>query len=716
MRSKLFIVGIIGLIAGFVRMPDQPAQWEREWPYYGGNLSGNHYSVLDQITKDNVNRLEVAWSYDMDAGTSSDKIKCNPLIIDGTLYGTTNTKNVVALDAKTGQEKWVFSPRQFDPKGSQGPARGLTYWEKGNDKRLFYVFATWLYAINANNGQLIDSFGKNGRIPYSKGLIFNTDKTVSQTTPGIIYGDLLISGSFVSEYLPAAPGDIRAINVLTGAVEWVFHTIPHPGEFGYETWPPDAYKHLGGVNNWAGMSLDQKRGIAYIPLASPTYDFYGANRKGQNLFGNSLVALNAKTGKRIWHYQITHHDLWDRDLPCPPNLITVTHHGPDGSSRQIDAVAQPTKSGYVYLFDRETGKPLFEIKEVPVPPSTIDGETAWPTQPIPVKPAPFARQEFREEDITTLSNEANAYVKAEYKKYITRPFSPPSVQGTVVMPFFNGGASWGGAAYDQQSGLLFINANDMPWLLKLIDLEKAVAGTALDGAALYKTYCASCHGENKEGGHYVPDLKNVAKKYAFIEASGIVKKGKGMMPAMSQLSDEQTLAVVSYIMNMKNVPTKKASTKPAKEVVDDEADRYKLRYTNQGYTRFNDKEGYPAIKPPWGTLSAIDLNKGEIVWQSVLGEYPELTKRGIPPTGARNEGGPIVTKSGLIFIAATNDDKIRAFDKSTGAKVWEYTLPGSGSATPATYEADGKQYIVIAVSAKVENGYRAKYLAFRLRD
>lgn len=711
MIRRLFIVAVIGLIAGFVRLPDPPAQREREWPWYGGNLSGNHYSVLDQITKDNVNRLEIAWRYDMQPTEQNDKVKCNPLVIDGTLYGTTHAKDVVALDARTGKEKWLLKLRDIDPKESHGPARGLVYWEKGDDKRLLFVYARHLYAINAQTGQLIKSFGENGRIPYFAGISQNADKIVTLTTPGVIYRDLLITGSSVSEYLPAAPGDIRAINVLSGAVEWVFHTIPHPGEVGYDTWPADAYKHLGGVNCWAGMSLDVQRGIAYIPLASPTYDFYGANRKGQNLFGNCLLALDAKTGKRIWHYQLTHHDLWDRDLPCPPNLITVTHQG-----RKIDAVAQPTKTGYVFLFDRETGKPLFEIREVPVPVSTIENETAWPTQPVPVKPAPFARQVFRPEDITTLSQGANAYVKNEYKKYLTTPFSPPSVQGTVVMPFFNGRASWGGAAYDQQSGLLYINANDMPWLLKLIDLEKAVSGTNLDGAALYKTYCASCHGENKEGGHYVPDLNNVAKKYAFVEASGIVKKGKGMMPAMSQLSDEKMLAVVSYIMGMKGVPAKMTSTKPVKGAEADEADYYRLRYTNQGYTRFNDNEGYPAIKPPWGTLSAIDMNKGEIVWQSVLGEYAELSKRGIPPTGARNEGGPIVTKGGLVFIAATADDKIRAFDSKTGAKVWEYALPGSGSATPATYEADGKQYLVIAVSEKVEKGYRAKYIAFRIRD
>jgi len=695
----------------------KPGQGARNWAWYGGNLSSNHYSGLDQITKENVGDLTVAWTYDMPASPQSDKVKCNPLIIDGVLYGTTDRKDVVALDARTGKQKWLLKLRDIDKVGSQGPARGLTYWEKGDDKRLFFVYSTNLYAINAQTGQPIASFGQQGRIPFSTGLSFNADKVVGATSPGVIFGDLLITGSFVSEYLPAAPGDIRAFNVRSGKVEWVFHTIPHPGEAGYETWPPDAYKQLGGVNSWAGMSLDEKRGIVYIPLASPTYDFYGANRKGQNLFGNCLLALDARTGQRKWHYQLIHHDLWDRDLPCPPNLITVTHNGPDGRPRTIDAVAQATKTGYVYVFDRETGKPLFDINEVPVPGSTIAGEHAWPTQPIPVRPAPFARQEFCEADITNLSPEAYAYVKGEFDKYGTKPFSPPSVQGNIVMPFFNGGASWGGAAWDQASGLLFINANDIPWLLKLIDLDEAVAGTQQDGAMLYKTHCAGCHGINREGGHFVPALKNVDKKYSFIEAGNIVRRGKGMMPAMSQLSGPQQTAVVSYILNMKGATPVQTANKAEKPVApDDEAQVYKLRYTNQGYTRFNDKEGYPAIKPPWATLTAIDLNRGEIVWQRALGEYPELTKRGIPPTGTRNEGGPIVTKSGLVFIASTADNRIRAFDTATGNVLWTHALPGSGNATPATYEVDGKQYVVIAVSEKTKNAYHARYVTFRLKD
>ena len=664
-----------------------------EWRYYNGGLDNNHFSPLDQITPANVGQLEPAWTYDMEPTAAGDKVKCNPLVIDGVLYGTTDAKDVVALDARTGRQRWLFKPRELDPTGSQGPARGLAYWEDGTDRRLFFVHSRWLYAIDATTGRPIDSFGEGGRVPFSAGIDVGPEKIVAATSPGVVYGDRLITGSFVSEYLPAAPGDIRAFNVRTGKVEWVFHTIPHPGEFGYDTWPPEAYRTLGGVNSWPGLSLDPERGIVYVPLASPTYDFYGANRPGQNLFGNCLVALDARTGTRKWHQQLIHHDLWDRDLPCPPNLVTVTHDGPDGRPRRIAAVAQATKTGYVFLFDRETGQPLFEIRETPVPPSPLADERAWPTQPIPVKPAPFARQVFREEDITTISPTAHAYVKAEFKKYATTPFSPPSPAGVIVMPFFNGGAGWGGAAVDPRSGLLFVNANDMPWLLKLIDLDKALTDNPLDGAALYKNHCASCHGENREGGHYVPDLRRVDRKYSFVEARRIVQNGKGMMPAMTQLTDPQQIAVVSFVMNLK--PASAPAVKPGNVTAKADVHPYALRYTNQGYTRFNDPEGYPAIKPPWGTLSAIDLNKGEIVWQRVLGEYPELTKRGIPPTGTRTEGGAIVTR--------------------TGSVLWEQPLPGSGFATPATYEAGGRQYVVIAVSRKTEKGYHGSYMAFRLK-
>ena len=683
---------------------------EQEWHYYHG-LENNQYSPLNQINRENVDQLEVAWSHMFGHEEEPASVKCNPLVINGVLYGTTAAKNIIALDATTGEELWYFDFKSVDPSGQQSSGRGLHYWKKGDDRRLFYVYSQYLYAIDASTGTLIDSFGQQGRIPYSTGLERDTTQRVTLTTPGVIYQDLLILGSSVSEFLPAAPGHIRAFDVVSGELAWVFHTIPQPGEFGYDTWPEDAYQTLGGANCWAGMSLDEGRGIVYVPTASPTYDFYGANRTGMNLFANCLLALDAATGERIWHHQLVHHDLWDRDLPCPPNLITVTHQG-----KPVDVVAQATKQGYVYVFNRETGEPLFDIEEVPVAASTLPGEEAWPTQPVPVKPPPFARQDFSEAGITNISSEAEAYVTEALASRPTEPFAPPSEDGIIVMPFFNGGANWGGAAYDAESELLYINANDMPWLLELTDLQEVLSAETVDGSQLYAAHCSSCHGKQKEGGHYVPALTNIDRKYSFTQMMYIINRGRGLMPAMQHIPEDQKTAITAYLLelnpdNMGNLASTELSAK-----VDDPEEVYKLRYTNRGYTRFNDQEGYPAVKPPWGTLNAIDLNRGEIRWQVVLGEYPELTERGIPPTGTRNQGGPIVTAGGLIFIGATQDNFFRAFDKTTGQVVWEHELPGPGYATPATYSVNGKQYVVIAVTGQEESGFAGKYIAFALPD
>jgi len=683
------------------------------WSYYHGGLANNQNSELDQINLRNIEKVKVSWEYTMRPSNEDRAAKCNPLIIDGIFYTTTASRNIVALNARTGEELWFLNMKHIDPKGKQSSARGLNYWRKNDDKRLLYAYADYLYAIDAESGQLVSDFGKTGRVPLSEGVEYAGSNRVGLTTPGVVYKDLLIIGSSVSEHLPAAPGDIRAYNVVTGEVEWVFHTIPHPGEYGYETWPQNAYKTLGGANSWAGMSLDTTREIVYIPTASPTYDFYGANRHGQNLFANCLLALNANTGERIWHYQIVHHDLWDRDLPCPPNLITVQRDG-----KQIDAVAQATKQGYIFVFDRDTGDPLFEIVEDSVPASKLEGEQAWPTQPRPVKPPPFSRQKFDEEDITTISREANEYVKQEFRKYERAFFAPPSVQGNIIMPFFNGGANWGGAAYDEGTGLLYINANDIPWLLELVDMEKATSGDQLDGAGLYRHYCSSCHGESREGDHYFPGLQNIQQKYAFDQVIEIIEDGVGLMPALDYLTKEQKSSIASFLLDIDpgNPENVKGSAYYEGASTDSESEANELRYTNHGYQRFLDPQGYPAVKPPWGTLNAIDLSNGTIVWQKVLGEYKALTAKGIKPTGAKNQGGPIVTAGGLIFIGSTEDGMFRAFNKTNGDLLWEHPLPGPGFATPATYMIDGKQYVVIAASTEGETGTLGKVVAFSLPD
>ena len=444
---------------------DSRKDTNQSWETYQGDLGSNQYSSLSQINKNNVDQLDVAWVYQTgDNLNKQSQIQCNPIIIDDILYATSPNIKLIALRAGTGELLWEFDPElDFSPHVN----RGVTYWESGNDKRILFTAGSLLFAIDAITGKPVVSFGTEGVTSLKAGLGARAaDLFVISTTPGVIYKNLYIIGTRVSENADAAPGYIRAFNARTGAVEWVFHTIPKPGEYGYDTWPKDAYSKIGGANAWAGISLDVERGVVYAPTGSASFDFWGGNRKGSNLFANCIIAIDAENGQRLWHYQTVHHDLWDRDLPAPPNLITVTHSG-----IKIDAVAQVTKSGYVFLLDRDSGKPLFTIEERPVKKSDLKGEEAWPTQPFPLKPPPFARQQFSKEEITNISPEANEYVKTIWSK--TRAgeqFIPPSTEGTMYFPGFDGGAEWGGASYDSNTGILYVNSNEMPWIQHMVCL------------------------------------------------------------------------------------------------------------------------------------------------------------------------------------------------------------------------------------------------------
>jgi quinoprotein glucose dehydrogenase len=531
---------------------------------------------------------------------------------------------------------------------------------------------------------------------------------VLSNTPGAIYRDLLIVGSRVSEGPgPSAPGHIRAYDVRTGKIRWMFHTIPHPGEFGYDTWPKDAWQRVGGANAWSGITVDHQRGLVFLPTGSAAFDFWGGNRLGANLFANCLLVLNAATGERVWHYQFVHHDIWDRDLPAAPVLVTVNHEG-----RAIDAVAQTTKSGHVFLFERETGRPLFPIEERPVPPSDLQGEQAWPTQPFPVKPPAFARQAFTEAEVTDLSPKSHAAVLARLRQTRTgRPFIPPSAQGTVVFPGFAGGAEWGGAAYDPDSRRLYVNANEMAWILTMVELEVGKRGEKRPlGERVYIRHCAGCHGADLKGVSQMasPSLVDVGQRRKRPDIAQLLKAGKGVMPSFDWMNAVEMDAVLAFILGDKD-PFPAGG--PRRDLEDDSP------YTITGYNRFFDPDGYPAVKPPWGTLNAIDLDKGEIAWTVPLGELPELTKRGIPPTGTENYGGPVVTAGGLVFIGASKDEKFRAFDKKTGTVLWETSLPAGGYASPATYEVAGKQYVVIAAGGgKMGTKSGDAYVAFALPD
>jgi quinoprotein glucose dehydrogenase len=729
--KNIFYLSLLFLICAltFVKRENKVSEPDQDWPVYGGNNAGNRYSPLTQINKENVKNLKLAWTYDTGENKNTDErgmdIQCQPIIIDGILYGTTPKLKVFAIEAATGKELWKFDP--FEGKRPRfHPVRGVVYWAEGKDKRILYTAGSSLYAINAVTGKRIETFGKNGEVDFHEGLgdkeTYGYDLNnfnIRNTTPGVVYKNLLITGSSVSEGGDALPGHIRAFDVRTGKVAWVFRTIPLPGEYGYETWAKDSYKKLGGANCWAGMVLDEKRGTVFLGTGSPSVDFYGGARKGANLFANCVIALNAETGKRKWHFQTVHHDLWDRDIPCPPNLIRVKHNG-----KLTDAVAQATKDGYIFVFDRDTGKPLFPVKEVAAPvANALPGEHPWPTQPVPSKPAPFANQMLTEADITTRTPEAHAYVLDRYNNSRKGPKNElPSLEGGLLYGV-GGGAEWGGTAADP-NGIMYVNGNNMLWWLKMRDSREKNQDQALSkGAVLFNTNCTACHATSSEnaavsaGTQAYPVLKDIGKRMSREQIGAILETGRGRMPSFQHIAKEDRNAIIDFLMNMESKPAASDIHSQRSEVAAKKnADfPYSPPYVNNGNVQFRDQDNYPAIKPPWGTLNAVDLNTGEYLWKVTLGEYPELTKKGIPPTGTENHGGPIVTAGGLLFIAATYDEKLRAFDTKTGKVVWEHQLPAGGFATPATYMVNGKQYIVIAAGGTryaLKSG--GSYVAFAL--
>ncbi|MCC6262066.1 MAG: PQQ-binding-like beta-propeller repeat protein [Bryobacterales bacterium] len=702
-KNSSFLPAALPLLLMLVGCASEPRNVD--WRLYGGNETNSRYSSLDQINRENVKNLDVAWTYDTGDAYENSEMQCNPLIINGVLYGLSPKMRVFALDAATGKEIWSFDPNNGRPVLGKKRSRGLQYWESGDDKRLFIAVEQWLYALNATTGKPVEGFGTNGRVDLREGLGRDIDFiTVSVSTPGVIYRDRLILGSIVSEGLPSAPGDIRAFDVRTGKLAWQFHTIPHPGEFGYDTWPPDAWKTLGGANSWSGLTLDAERGIVFAPTGSAASDFYGANRVGDNLFADTLLALDANTGQRKWHFQFVKHDTWDRDLPSAPALVTVERDG-----KRIAAVAQATKSGFVWVFDRETGESLFPFEEVAVPPSDVPGEVLAKKQVLPLKPAPFARQQFTEDMISNRTPEVHADVLARYKGYRNGPqFTPSSLQGTILLPGFDGGAEWGGQAFDPDTGLYYVNANEMAWVVKLV--ERKPSGASPTGKSLYSANCASCHKDDLSGEPpEFPALTNLAKRAEKAAVEHVIRSGRGRMPGFGHLGNQRISAILRYLMTGESVALPNSG---------DQTSPYFVKYTLDGYIRFEDADGYPVITPPWGTLNAINLNTGEYAWKVPLGEIPALAEKGMKNTGSENYGGPVVTKGGVLFIAATNyDKKIRAFDKLDGTLLWEHALPAAGNATPATYMVNGKQYLVIAAGGgKWRNPSGGSYVAFALKQ
>lgn len=673
-----------------------------QWSEYLGGPDRNHYSALQQINISNVTKLKRVWEY---KSGDSGQVQCNPIIVDGILYGVTASNQVFALNAANGKQKW----RYVQPgEASSNVNRGVTYWQEGSDKRILYGYNSDLYALNAETGLPIKSFGDSGKVSLRTGLEPSAkDRFIASTTPGTLFEDLIVMPMRVGEDNDAAIGYIQAFNVKTGKLAWVFKTIPDKGMPGADTWP-DSIKEkaeVGAANNWAGMAIDRKREIIYVPTGSAAFDFYGGNRIGQNLYANCLLALNVRTGKYIWHYQTVHHDIWDKDLPAPPNLITVKMDG-----KTIDAVAQVTKQGLVFMFDRETGKPLFPIDEKPFPASTLPGEKTWPTQPVPRLPAPFARLTVTESEISTIAENHKELLDI-FRKSQKGLFQPLGLTPTVVLPGADGGAEWGGAAADPE-GILYVNANEIPWLFSLsatADSDGAPQNIT-PGHLLYNNNCITCHGPELKGNPAsgFPSLVNIKGKLGRKEISRIISKGKGMMPGFSKLTELQKQNIVDFLYKEEKVEASSVLAS-AKQV---ESQR---PYKFNGYDKFLDNNGYPAITPPWGTLTAIDMNTGKHLWRKTLGEFKELSAKGIPQTGTENYGGPVVTAGGLLFIAATKDGMFRAYNKKTGELLFETELPAAGFATPSTYQVNGKQYIVIACGGtKLGTKRGDSYVAFAL--
>ncbi|MFK7844900.1 MAG: PQQ-binding-like beta-propeller repeat protein [Rhodothermales bacterium] len=672
-----------------------PAGSGADWAHYLGHTSSSQYSSLDQINKENVAQLEVAWTH---VTGDSSQYQANNLVVDGVVYTPTPGHLLTALDGATGELLWTFDPDTVIESKPSRSSRGLMYWSDGIDQWIFISKGPRLYAIDAKSGVSASSFGEGGSIHLGDAMDVAGRPTVVLHTPGYIYNDMIIIGARVTE---DTPGAVRAFDVRTGERKWIFHTLPRPGEAGSETWPEGYLDKTGGASDWSGLSIDTERGIVYSSTETAGPDFYGGNRWGENLFANSLIALDANTGERLWHFQFVHHDLWDMDNPAPPNLLTVMHEG-----RLRDVVAQGTKMGYLYVFDRVTGEPLWPIEERPQPASKLPDMKAWPTQPHPTKPPRLMRDLYTEDDVSTISPEAQVMTTETLARMGTYgSFPPPSLDQTIIFPGYDGGMEWGGSAIGP-GGMLYVNINEIPWFYQLVRTKNEDGAPISSGELFYRVRCASCHGIDRSGdpGGGFPPLTDLAGRSTREAVSQLITNGGARMPAFDHLPETQRKAIVNFLFG-------DAQTEGEEE--NDDLQPYVFR----GFHRWLDDEGYPAIKPPWGTLNAVDLNTGEIKWKVPLGEYKELTARGIPPTGTENYGGPIVTGSDLIFIGATADETIRAFDTETGTILWEHGLPFGGNATPSTYMVDGKQYVIISAGGwKSNRPAGGSLVAFALPD
>jgi glucose dehydrogenase len=689
------MVAVVCAAGTQVRSIPQTGHENIDWPVYRGDPKGNQYVAMAQIHAANVHKLQPAWEYHTRDANQRSTMHANPIVVNGVMYITTPALKAVALDAVTGREIWVFDPAKYN----NGEIvrlrnRGVTYWKGTAGERIFHFVRDRVYAVDAKSGTLITSFGKGGFIDLRQNLgVDPRTAVIEMTSPGAVFRNLLIIASRVNETYDSAPGHIRAYDTITGEMKWIFHTIPVEGEVGHDTWKWVKGETYGGANAWGGVTIDEQRGWVFAATGSATDDFYGGLRKGTNLFANSVIALDATTGERKWHYQTVRHDIWDYDNPPAPILVTIRN---GATSR--DAVVQLTKMGFTFVLDRETGQPLFPVQEVAVPPSTVPGEEASPTQLIPLKPRPLVRQSLSEADLTNISPESHAYALKQFRQYLSGSiYTPPSLQGTITTPGHLGGAEWHGASFDPVLNVLYVNVNEVPTINRLRpvhDTEGEALNPAQLGQRIFERTCAACHGVNRQGTPtQAPPLVEVKGTTEDIEK--VITQGRNAMPAFGQFQTRELRALSTYL---KTAPGATAGAGPTRA-----ADRY----TIDGYPLFLDQNGVPAISPPWGTLNSVDLVTGDLLWKVPLGEYPQLVAKGIRNTGSLNFGGAVATAGGVIFIAATADEKFRAIEKATGRTLWEFQLPAGGYATPSVYMIDGRQYVAIAAGGSGKNATKS---------